>query len=242
MPPRFSNNYLPHAGAIHAEHSSEFPIANASTSVEAAYLQHLLRIKLGPLLACSEPHSMLVGGISHVVDVVSFPQMRWINARRVVALVEDIKRTSHAIINRHSFCQTPSSSVGKHISGFPTKKTVASFVNTCRPEPAWTEFRAMLWDRTIFVDLWPKSISNWLCKSLTRQAACWCCSVFQTVFHNVKFLAACWTRCLINRAKSLADHDAVWNNYRRFDVVAHIVFSGAAPYREAAFAFQYPIA
>jgi len=35
----------------------------------------------------------------------------------------------------------------------------------------------------------------------------------------------------------IADGGVLWDNYGRFDVVAHIVFSEAAPYREAAFAF-----
>lgn len=89
--------------------------------------------------------------VCHIGGLISNKQMSWVNARRIVASMENV-RFGHAI------CNFPGKSVGSNLFAVGADSSVSVSIKKSSPYPTWTEFWAMRWDRPVFVYICPKPV------------------------------------------------------------------------------------
>lgn len=171
-----------------------------------------------------------------------------ITASRIIAFVKCFASCCALVVNRKSVGYIPSNPVRQDCFCFNRensstacyiKNAVTIFVNACHPIPAWSKFRAMVWDWSIFVNFKPESFLNRFSVSFAGLTTKWFRSVFNSVWHNNKSLAACRALRWCSVPDFIVDCSSLGGYViNRFDVVAHIVFSEADPYRGSVFALR----
>ena len=99
--------------------------------------------------------SAFIIAVNHIVERSSCKQVRISNAWWIIAMMAEEFLTRIGMSS-----QLPCHSMRSHMLFADNKKAITRFVQEASVNPTWTKFRAMFWNRSIFIDPRPESISQ----------------------------------------------------------------------------------